>query len=517
MKKPIVKFSVFVVFALIGLSFIFVPQKAIEFNWNQNNTIKVGPIVYDLKLIPDLTPHSSIQVISDENFTTYGFSGNGTVSEPYRIENIEVITDDSVGILIYNTTKHFIIKNCFISALDIGIGINKISKDTAVIENNTCANHNYYGIYLTNSNGIRVENNLCYGNHYGILINNALQLEIISNFCHSNTAGVYVLYTAHTIMQYNLLAYNYNGMFLSAYEKSNITENIFRRNTYTGIRMDYSKHSYIQSNLCTDGVFGIIIERSQNISISQNECTNSNIDGIFSRETDDSIITENKCSQHNNSGIRIDRCSNITVSSNICWENKDSGIWVYYGDFTNLLPPIIDNNICKNNKLGMRIWETYHATIVNNTCESNGHGILLTDAKYNEIVGNILLRNTRYGVKIDSLLSSGNEIYSNYFVCNNLNGTEDGTSQAYDESFSDWYDEDTNTGNYWTDYQGEGEYQIDGERERTDPYPMSYKCDCFETDKTSGQSYLSAFILLLTFLGVSEVLKKSNNRTLRLI
>ncbi|MHA1200152.1 MAG: NosD domain-containing protein, partial [Candidatus Heimdallarchaeaceae archaeon] len=146
-------------------------------------------------------------------------------------------------------------------------------------------------------------------------------------------------------------------------------------------------------------------------------------------------------------------------------------------------------------------------------CESNNHGILLTDSKYNEIISNVLLRNVRYGVRINTLLSSGNIIHSNYFICNNLNGTEDGNSQAYDESFSNWYDEDTNTGNYYSDYSGESEYQIDGRNNKTDPYPMVYNFDCYGTEKTSGQSTLITLIVLVTFAGTLVTCRKPSSKT----
>ena len=46
-----------------------------------------------------------IIITNDSNFTDYGFPGNGTLSNPYRIENLNITTNASSGIEIINTSK----------------------------------------------------------------------------------------------------------------------------------------------------------------------------------------------------------------------------------------------------------------------------------------------------------------------------------------------------------------------------------------------------------------------------
>ncbi len=462
-----------------------------------------------------LTLHSSIIILSDEDFITQGFPGEGTPTNPYRIENYEITTSFAVGIYVFNTTKSFIISNCFISALEDGIVITDIIAGIVVIENNTCANHNYEGIYVWGSNSIFIRKNECYGNRNGIATDHVDYLEIKNNYCHNNGISIKLVFSNHAIVTDNTLSGG--GIILYYVDHSIFERNVIINYGYSGIMMNWGEHNRLENNYCNGGVFGIDVDMSQNITIVNNECSRNLYDGIFTRFTDDLLILNNFSTKNNESGIRVVTCSNMTVARNTCTENKGAGIYAFYNSLTPSIPPIIEDNLCKNNSIGMRVWETYYAKISNNTVESNGQGILLVDSKYIEIVNNTLLRNRKYGVKIATLLSTWNVIHHNYFICNNLGGTEYGFSQAFDDSYNNkWYDDDSSTGNFWTDYEGEGEYSIDGKYNMTDLYPFIYDYECATiteptseytepTSEYTDESAISMLITLCSFLGLSSI------------
>ena len=462
-------------------------------------------IFYEVNIKSVLTPHENIVILNDEDFVAYGFPGDGTLSNPYRIENYDITTSFGIGVYIYNTTKNFLVSNCLVSAIDYGIVITDIISGDIIIENNTCANHNFEGIYVWNSTNIKITENVCYENRNGIRADHADYLEIMNNYCYDNGGSIYLIHVSHALISDNTMLNG--GIRISYVEYSIIERNVVVNYDYSGIDMSWGGHNRIVSNYCTKGVFGIITEGTQNVTILENECSENNQDGIFSRNTDDSVILNNYCTRNNESGIRIVTSLNISVTENICTENKNTGIYTYYDSTTIAIPPIIKDNYCRNNTIGIRIWKTYSARITNNTIESNEHGILLVDSKYTEIDNNILLKNRMYGIKIE-LYSSSNVIYTNYFLCNNLNGTEEGNSQAYDAGHNDWYNEETNVGNYYSDYTGEGEYQIDGKYERTDPYPQLYEYCCYDNKKTMSLSILSTITFLLAYLGVIDIYRR---------
>ncbi len=66
-----------------------------------------------------LTPHNSISITSNSGFAV--FPGSGTEEDPYVIEGYNITTTDENGIYITETTKHFIIRNCYVDAFRMGI------------------------------------------------------------------------------------------------------------------------------------------------------------------------------------------------------------------------------------------------------------------------------------------------------------------------------------------------------------------------------------------------------------
>ncbi len=92
------------------------------------------------------TPFGAIYINGDLDFgpSGYNFNGSGTAENPFIIEGYNITTTDNIGINIEGTTKHFIVRNCYVYAENYGIYIYNATDGTATIENNTCSNHNYY-------------------------------------------------------------------------------------------------------------------------------------------------------------------------------------------------------------------------------------------------------------------------------------------------------------------------------------------------------------------------------------
>jgi parallel beta-helix repeat protein len=70
-------------------------------------------------------PRNPIQIVSDDDFDLFGFTGNGSEDSPYLIENFMIETNSTPGfqegISISGTASHFIIRNCFIRGNVVGI------------------------------------------------------------------------------------------------------------------------------------------------------------------------------------------------------------------------------------------------------------------------------------------------------------------------------------------------------------------------------------------------------------
>ena len=113
----------------------------------------------------DDPPYYNIHVYSDAKFVEYGFPGNGSKENPYRIENYTLSNALLDGIRIDNVTKHFVIRNNEISAERNGIFVYLVAANITRIENNIIHGCEA-GIVVYYAQGGYIFNNMLYDNFY---------------------------------------------------------------------------------------------------------------------------------------------------------------------------------------------------------------------------------------------------------------------------------------------------------------------------------------------------------------
>ncbi|NHJ32226.1 MAG: hypothetical protein FK732_05145, partial [Asgard group archaeon] len=123
-----------------------------------------------------------ININNDTDFISLGCPGDGTPENPYRIENKTIIIDDfSPGIKVFNTTKHFIIQNCYFEMIRRGIELNYVAVNTSIIRNNIFQNIPMIAISILGSNYTRIENNTGRNILEGIYVYNSYFASIVNN------------------------------------------------------------------------------------------------------------------------------------------------------------------------------------------------------------------------------------------------------------------------------------------------------------------------------------------------
>jgi parallel beta-helix repeat protein len=152
--------------------------------------------------IEDLIEIPEIMISHDDNFTDYTTSGVGTPEDPYVIENYNITSGGPWGILINGTESgqisvNFIIRNCWITAIDVCILIIDAYPNLVTIDNCTCVNTlggDGLGIYLVNCDGATIINCKCLNNlHGGMRLDLSDSLWIENNTCSSNGGeGIFI-------------------------------------------------------------------------------------------------------------------------------------------------------------------------------------------------------------------------------------------------------------------------------------------------------------------------------------
>jgi len=199
----------------------------------------------------EYTYRDTILILDDSEFnTTNGVtSGNGTIGNPYIIENwyinVSEIEGDFFGIIIVDTDAYYTIRNCYINDTD---------------ENEP--SHNSFGIYLDKANNGIIEN--CYINEcvIGTLLeecNNVNFNNNIYNRCGGTESspeipptgglntGIEMFYSENITIQNNIFQNCYEEGLLIDYDSKNITvtENDFINNVINIVVGDIDDSDYL--------------------------------------------------------------------------------------------------------------------------------------------------------------------------------------------------------------------------------------------------------------------------------
>jgi parallel beta-helix repeat protein len=404
-----------------------------------------------LTLIPsktEYTEHSGIAIWNDSDFEDYDFPGIGTAADPYLIQNYDISSPSTEGIIISGTTKHFIISNCLLKGHGNGIIISNVADGTCKIMNNDIWNSMYYGIQISYTSGFLISgNSISHNDRGGLFIQHSSFADIIGNRVHYNDEA---------------------GILLDIVNDISIKENIVTVNIGSGISISRCINAVISENdVGNTGWSGIVLWADDgpgpdigntNITISNNKCFANPWTGIHITETENITVKSNICYANNYTGIYSSKTENITVKSNICYDNL-LGIRAN-PDSLNIT---IHGNELRNNEKGMYI-ESFNTVIYKNEFSNNVKGLIIW-SDYNLITHNLIQNSEDYGIII---LADYCIIHSNVFLDDNITNESQALST---QQWNLWYDETNCRGNFWSDWVS-GEYIIDGSYGNTDPYPL---------------------------------------------
>jgi len=226
------------------------------------------------------------------------------------------------------------------------------------------------------------------------------------------------------------------------------TINMHHKTSAYGIRILWNTHdAYVFNNtIIGDDAYangiGIEVLESHNVKVLENSLTGINGVAIQFQESHNATITENT----------ITECQ--------------TGIYVSLGDFAD----IRYNLVCDGN---------YGMTVQGNNCT---------------VVGNSVFHNDGPGIVADRFNCT---FYGNFIGFN----LEDW--QGFEVQAANFWDDGISVGNYWSDYDGEGVYYVEGGRGGIDHYPQVFT-----------ESVITQPADLVVEVGTSETISWSSNGTL---
>jgi len=293
-----------------------------------------------------------IHISNNTDFTNQAsvnfWDGNGSLSDPYIIEGLNITTIGDFSVNIGNTTVFFEVRGCLLGGGSTGVFLENVTN--AKIWNNTVQNVDNYGLLISESDSIKV-------------INNTVQ-----NIIGADAAGLYSISSDFCELSNNTID-SVNGWSILVDYSNNcsISENIIGESLHDGIRLRDSSENNITLNVISSVTTGIKLGNSH-------RC----------------IIEENLVEYSLSDGISIEASSSCTIEGNVLFESG-----AYSLDVSGDSSDIIANTFYKSQLQGLRCQSSNNNVEQNNFIENN--------LQYSEIISYL------------SVIGTNNNIEGNYY------------------------------------------------------------------------------------------------------
>ncbi len=300
----------------------------------------------------------NIEIKKDKDFEKYNFSGEGSVSNPYVIENLSIISSKKRGISISNTSKFFIIRNCTLGYnLFNGINIQYIKNGTAKIYDNVCFGHSAEGINIVSSDSLKIYNNTCFDNKIELSIENSNHCYVENNHLYRNrkvTGQEKIVYSGLILRNSFLVTINNNkiekttrGMYIVNGFNCTISNNFVNQVYSLGINFISSSYCNLTSTTCISSTYDGLSFHHSNYNYVANCSSIGNNYGFYLSECSENILSFNKI-EKNREGLHITSNShNNTISYNEFLNNTNEGVNIDGSGFN-----IVHHNTFSFNNLG---------------------------------------------------------------------------------------------------------------------------------------------------------------------
>lgn len=249
--------------------------------------------------------HDPIVILGDSAFTPENgvTRGAGTAEDPYVIEKWEVdasrgpsvlvvvprptgralLLTDGQGILVANTTAHFVIRNVnvhsgsIVKDAPLKAGISLINLGNATIERSFVI-ENRVGVLFEWVSKSTIRRNTAIGNEDGLALLGSDENLIENNLVRKGLIGIDIAdgsrqnFVSHNIIEGN----TFDGVYLTGKSatgqpgSNQFVRNLIRDNQHSGITITFVTGNTFEDNLVAGSAIGILVFRASRTLLSHN-------------------------------------------------------------------------------------------------------------------------------------------------------------------------------------------------------------------------------------------------------
>ena len=326
-----------------------------------------------------------------------------------------------------------------------------------------------------------VEENTLYDNYCSIDVMCVENCLVRNNDISNSSKGIDAYNVNSSVFEGNTFSDCYSAMYFQECNDCVLSENTLSGIDYRGIHLDDSTEFNVTGNSfdgCGITIFGLTVLKWRHVVIDNT--VNGKELGYFVDESD--MVIDGTVY----GAVYLVNCNGVTVQ-NGGFHNGSIGVCIAFSDHCEVVDCEVQGQLFG----GIRLFYSEDCVLERNIIYNNSHrwlaygGIDLRFVANCRITGNRIYWNGGSGISAHTGMTNctivNNAIYNNSgcgisirgydntIYGNAIGWNEEGN--AIDFGSDNTWDNGIDTGNWWSDYNGTGEYEIDGIAHSVDRYP----------------------------------------------
>ncbi len=290
-------------------------------------------------IIVKASTYCSVNTIINKELTILG-QGKPVLDACFKDEVVTIVSNNV-------TFDGFVIQNSKTGSMRDFAGIRLSKVQNVTVSNNTLQN-NFFGIYLSDCNNIKVLNNHLSG----------------SNNLENSGNGIHLWKCKEVLIRGNYVTRHRDGIYFEFAKKSTIENNLSEKNIRYGLHFMFSDDDTYLHNTFRNNGSGVAVMYTRRIKMLHNTFTQNwggSIYGLLLKEITDAQIEGNQFIR-NTTGVYMENTERITITKN---EFKSNG-WA-----VRVLASCYDNHFNENNFEGNSFDATTNGTLKENYFVNN--------------------------------------------------------------------------------------------------------------------------------------------------
>jgi parallel beta-helix repeat protein len=401
--------------------------------------------------------HDPIVISGDADLiaqaTAEGWTGNGTESNPYVIQFLDIYTSGTC-IRIHDVTLYLVIYNCTFYSAYSGDGVH-ISSSSHISIISCEAFWNHAAVYISDSTDCHVIDGVFHSSdEASVILVYSTECEVTNNWFERRGVHIIGYYVYHWY-------HNISGNWVSGLDIGyfvGISDTHINGSTYAQIILVNCTRVAVYRYSSTLQAEAISLAFCEDCYLYTNYIYGSRV-GVYIHRSTGIVLANNTIISNDYIGIHLNGSHHCSILGNDIRYNGMVGVLAFDAEWTEFA-----HNTITGHLIGIEGGWLDYSEFYGNTVFGNEFGLIIWDSNGCFFYQNTIANNTNIGLQFDLVWNC--TVFGNIFDSSTIN--------AMDYGYDNNWDDGVSIGNTWSDYYGvEPYYSVPGSGNGVDHYPIS--------------------------------------------